>query len=117
MASRRGSTQDQSKRPLRPARTPEGRENQMVALAMDLAEKRLREGTATSQEIVHYLKLGTSREKLEQERLARENELLQAKVEAIASAARTEELYKNALQAMRSYSGQPPIDFGDENED
>lgn len=99
----------------RPATTPEGRENQLVSLAVDLAEKQLQEGTASAQVISHYLKLGTTREQLEQEKLARENKLLDAKVEQIASAKKVEELYTEALGAMRSYSGQPPVD-DDEDE-
>mgnify|MGYP000010234407 FL=1 len=86
-----------------PATTVEGRENQMIALAVDLAEKQLAEGTASSAVITHYLKLGTTRERLEKEKLAKENELLKAKTEALASTARVEELYKQALDAMRSY--------------
>lgn len=88
-----------------PSTTIEGRENQLIAAAVDLAEQQIRNGTATSQVIVHYLKLGTTRERLEQQRLRQENELLTAKVEALASQARVEELYKNALEAMRTYSG------------
>lgn len=93
-----------------PATTPEARENQLIALAVDLAEKQLIEGTATAQVQTHYLKLGSSREKLEQERLIRENELLQVKAEAIASAKKVEELYKSALDAMRLYTGQDPLE-------
>lgn len=89
----------------------------MVSLAVELAEKQLRDGTATSQVISHYLKLGSSRERLEQERLARENELLRAKAEAIASAQRVEELYTTALNAMRSYAGQDPMVGPDEYEE
>jgi hypothetical protein len=88
-----------------PATTEEGRENQLVSLAIDLAEKQLAEGTASSQVITHYLKLGSTRERLEQERLARENELLTSKVDMMASAKRVEELYAEALDAMRSYAG------------
>ena len=87
------------------ARSPEARENQMIALAVDLAEKQLIEGTASAQVITHYLKLGTLKEQLEREKLEKENELLQAKTQAIQSAQRVEELYANALKAMRSYSG------------
>lgn len=94
------------KRVRRPATTDENRENQMISLATDLAERQLAEGTASSQLITHYLKLGSSREKLEQERLRRENDLLGAKAEMLASAKRIEELYAAALDAMRSYSGQ-----------
>lgn len=88
----------------RPALTPESRENQLVALAVDLAEQQLREGTASSQVITHYLKLGTARERLEREKLEKENQLLIAKTEAIQSSKRIEELYMNALNAMRDYS-------------
>ena len=91
------------KRP--PGTTPEARENQMIALAVDLAEKQLREGTASAMVVTHYLKLGTTVSRLEREKLERENELLAAKSDAIASQGRVEELYRNALDAMRSYSG------------
>lgn len=90
----------------RPATTPESRENQMVSLAIGLAEKQLAEGTASSQVITHYLKLASSREQLEKEKLSRENELLKAKVENIHSSANVEALYKDALNAMKTYSGQ-----------
>lgn len=89
----------------RPATTEENRESQLVSLAIDLAERQLSEGSASSQVITHYLKLGSSREKLEQERLRRENDLLTSKVEMLASAKRVEELYSAALNAMRSYAG------------
>lgn len=92
-----------------PARSPDARENQLIAGAIDLAEKQIADGTASSQVITHYLKLGSSRERLEQERLARENQLLEAKAEAMASAKRVEELYETALNAMRSYAGQEPL--------
>ena len=108
VSQRRASKQS---RQGRPATTPEGRENQLVSYAIDLAEKQLREGTASSQVITHYLKLGSTRERLEQERLERENQLLQAKVEQLASMQRVEELYGAALNAMRSYAGQDPIEL------
>lgn len=97
------STQPKRRRP--PARTVEARENQLIQAAVDLAEKQLSEGTASAQVITHYLKLGTTRERLEKEKLINENELLRAKTEAIQSAKRIEDLYANALNAMRSYSG------------
>lgn len=97
--------------PLPPASTPAGRESQLVSLASDLAEKQLREGTASAQVISHYLKLGSSREALEQERLRHENELTSVKIAAMASAEKTEEMYRDALNAMRSYSGQEPLDI------
>lgn len=99
----------------RPATTVEGREGQLVSLAIDLAEKQLLDGTASSQVITHYLKLGTTRERLEQQRLVGENDLLKAKVEAIESGKRVEELYEEALQAMKSYSGQEVTPDHDED--
>ena len=99
-----------SNRPTRPALTPESRENQMIALAVDLAEKQLKEGTASSQVITHFLKLATTKAQLEKEKLASENKLLNAKTEAIESSKRIEELYTNAINAMKSYSGQGDSD-------
>jgi hypothetical protein len=92
-------------KPRRPATTPEGRENQLISLAADLAERQLVEGTASSQVITHFLKLASTREQLEQERLHRENLLLSAKVDQMASTKRIEELYETALNAMRQYAG------------
>lgn len=97
---------DKRKPRRQPAMTEEGRENQLVSLAIDLAEEQLSKGTASSQVITHYLKLGSTRERLEQERLHRENQLLDSKVEMMASAKRIEELYAEALNAMRNYAGQ-----------
>jgi len=88
-----------------PASTEEGRENQLISAAIDLAERQLLDGTASAQVITHYLKLGSSREQLEQERLRRENLLLESRVDAMNSAKKVEELYETALNAMRVYSG------------
>ena len=90
---------------MRPALTPEARENQLISLAVDLAEKQLQEGTASSQVITHYLKLGSTKEKIEKEILEKQKELISAKTEALQSAKRIEELYKDAIAAMREYSG------------
>ena len=106
MASRRRSSDETPVSRRKPATTPEGLENQMVVLAIGLAEKQLREGTASAQVISHYLKLGSTREKLEQDRLLAENELLKAKVESMQSSKATEQLYREALEAMRIYQGQ-----------
>lgn len=86
-----------------PARTPEGRENQMIALAEQLAEEQLRNGTASSQVITHYLKLGTTLAKLEKASLEEEIKLKKAKTDAIESGKQIEELYAEAIKAMRSY--------------
>ena len=92
-------------RRIRPALSPEARENQLISLAVDLAEQQLMAGTASAQVITHYLKLGSSKERLEREKLETENNLLRAKTEALQSAQRMEELYANAIAAMRNYSG------------
>ena len=88
-----------------PAITPEARENQLISLAVDLAEKQLREGTASSQVITHYLKLGTEREKREREKIFLDNELTKAKIEAIESSKHVEELMEQAIESMKRYSG------------
>jgi len=98
-------TQIQS-RGMRPALTPEARENQLVSRAMDLVEQRLMDGSASSQETTHFLKIGSRKETLEREKLEEENKLLRAKTENIKSQKRVEELYKEALDAMRNYAGQ-----------
>ena len=100
-----------------PATTPEIRENQLIAHAVDLAERQLLDGSATAQVITHYLKLGSTREKLEQARLGKENDLLDAKRDQIASAAKVEELYKTALDAMRSYAGHETLETSEEYND
>lgn len=90
----------------RAASTPEAREQQLIALAVDLAEKQLIEGTASSQVISHFLKLGSIRAQIEKELLEKQRDLAAAKAESIKSGARMEELYLNAVNAMKSYSGQ-----------
>lgn len=94
----------------RPALTPEGRENQLIAKAINLAEKQLDEGTASSQVITHFLKLGTENAKLEREKLRHENELLKAKTEMIESSKHAEELFEKALKAMSDYRGSDSSD-------
>lgn len=95
----------------RPALSPEARENQMIALAVDLAEQQLRDGTASSQVITHFLKLGSSKAELEKEKLKRENKVLEVKAKAIESSEEVKVLYENALKAMRNYAG-----YGDPDE-
>lgn len=86
-----------------PASSIEEREDQLIALAVDLAEKQLREGTASAQVITHYLKLGSTREKMEKEIMREQKKLLEAKTDALQSSQRIEELYNNAIAAMQSY--------------
>lgn len=90
----------------RPAISPEARENQMIALAVDLAEEQLRNGTASSQVITHYLKLGSTKEKIEKEILEKQKDLITAKTEALNSQRRMEEMYSDMLSALKEYSGQ-----------
>lgn len=110
MAKVRVNTSSTTHKPRRPALTPEARENQMISKAVDLAERQLDEGTASSQVITHYLKLATTREKLERERLEEENKLLRAKTKALEDQKEMKELYAEALRAMRTYSGQDDSD-------
>ena len=90
----------------KPALSPEARENQLIALAVDEAERQLREGTASAQVITHYLKLGTAKAKLELQILEEEKKLVQAKTEALASQKKIEELYAEAMEAFKEYSGE-----------
>ena len=99
-----------TKRKIPPARTKEGRENQLIALAFDVAEERMRDGTASSQLITHFLKLGSMREEKELEKLKYENELLKAKREALESDRRIEDLYRKAINSMRIYQGNTDSD-------
>lgn len=94
-----------AKRAPRPATTPEAKENQMISLAFDLVEQRLLDGTASSQETTHFLKLASAKARLEKEKLELENELIKAKTESLQSAKRIEELYADAINAMKRYSG------------
>lgn len=105
MAKAKQNIKVETKKRQRPASTPEARENQMIALAVDLAEQQLREGTASSQVITHFLKLGSTKNELEKEKIRKETELLNAKAMSFESAKKIEELYINALNAMKSYRG------------
>jgi len=110
MKKAKAVTSSESSRKMRPALTPEARENQMISLAMDLAEQQLRDGTASSQLITEFVKRGSTKARLEQEILEEQKELIEAKTKSLQSAQRIEELYANALDAMRNYSGQGSSD-------
>lgn len=90
--------------------SPDEEERQMIALAMKRAKERLENGTATSQEIIHFLRLGSSTIQAENEKLRKEIELLTAKTEALQSQKSSEELYSKALEAMRLYRGESDDD-------
>lgn len=104
------NSQEGSHRKRPPATTPEARENQLISLAYDEAERQIQEGKASAMVLTHFLKMGTSKHALETEKLKRENKLLEARAEAIESAKRVEELYSKALSAMREYQGMPEDD-------
>lgn len=117
MAKKKETPQKQPTKKIRPATTPEARENQLIALAVDLAEKQLLEGTASSQVITHYLKLGTQKEKLEREILESKKELMKAQTENLQAAKKMEELYANAIKAMQHYGGHDTEEEEDDYDD
>ena len=104
-------------RKIRPALTPEAREEQLISLATNLAEQQLIDGTASSQVITHYLKMGSTKERLERKIMEGQANMLSAKAEVLRSEKRVEELYADALKAMRKYSGQEEIIEDEEDED
>lgn len=106
MAKVSRSKEDKTSKPVRKAITPEGRENQLASLAFDLAEQQLRDGTASSQVITHFLKCVTTKAQLEKEKLRHETEMIRAKRESIEAEKRSDEMYEKALKAMRTYNGQ-----------
>ena len=106
MAKVKASSSCNSSREMRPALTPEAREGQLISLAVDLVEQRLRDGTASSQETVHFLKLATTKARIEREILEKQKELIVAKTESLQSQKRSEEMFAEAMKAFRSYSGQ-----------
>lgn len=115
--ARRKSDPVENKTSRPPATTPQDRENQIISAAYDLAHKQILAGTASSQVIVNFLKLGSSREKLEQEKIEMENKLLVTKRELMDAQKGVEELYSKALDAMRTYSGQAPEHSSEPDDD
>lgn len=95
-----------SERRFRPALNPDSRENQLISLAMDVAEQQMRDGTASPQLIAHFLKLGSSENRFKMRKLQREIDLLEAKKESLESSQRIEEMYAKAMDAMKSYRGE-----------
>lgn len=110
MAKARSESSSGSQQKIRPALSPEARENQMVSLAVDLAERQLADGTASSQVITHFLKIGSTKERIEKEILLENKKLIEAKTNQLKSAPIMEELYKEAINAMRVYGGQGDSD-------
>lgn len=108
MAAKRTETTTKRRRP--PAKTAAGRANQLKAMAYDLAAAKLEDGTASNQLIIQFLKVDPVREELELERLENENTLLKARVSALESVPRVEELYAEALEAMKGYRGESEDD-------
>lgn len=105
MAKGKSKTPDNSSVDIRPGLTPEAEENQCIAMAYRLVKQRLADGSASSQETTHFLKMGSIKARLENERLIEENKLLQAKTKALESAEDMKELYAEAIKAMASYQG------------
>lgn len=99
------SSTSEPKKKLRPALTPEARENQLISLAMDRAEQQLMDGTASSQVITHFLKLGTAKYQFETEKLKHDTELVKAKTESLESAKNMEALYEKAIKSLQVYRG------------
>ena len=117
MAKVKQASSSGESRKIRPALTPDGRENQLISLAMDLVEQRLIDGTASSQETTHFLKLGSSKAVLERDKLAEENKLLRAKTEQIQAQERSEELFAQAIKAFGVYSGNVSKDEMEEDDE
>lgn len=115
MAKVRQTNMTNSLNDRRPAITPESRENQMIALAMDLVEQRLRDGTASSQETTHFLKLATAESKLKVRMMEEQEKLTIAKTKEIESKKDNKELFENALKAMQRYQG--VVEVNDDEED
>lgn len=105
MPRKKVSVSSEPKKRMRPALTPEARENQLISLAVDLAEQQLRDGTASSQVITHYLKLGSTKERIEKEILEKQKMLIEAKTQSLQSQQRIDALYAEAIKAMRTYGG------------
>lgn len=99
------TTTNGNNKPMRPATNPEARENQLIALAVDLVEQRLLDGTASSQETTHFLKLGSTKNKLEMEKMRLENELTKAKTEQVESQKQSQKLFEEAIAAFKRYGG------------
>jgi hypothetical protein len=115
MAKVKAPVSSNQRREIRPALNPEARENQLISLAIDLVEQRLLDGTASSQETTHFLKLATNKAKLERERFELENELIRAKTQALKDQADMKVLYADAIAAMRRYSGHGgDVDYDDD---
>lgn len=111
MAKASTSATKSTQKARRPALSPEARENQMIALAIDLAEQQLIDGTASSQVITHFLKLGTTKAELEKEKLRIENKKTEAQIKSLQNGDEMKKIYEDALKAMRNYQG-----FGDPDE-
>ena len=114
MATGRKLSEETVLRDSPPATGLEAREDQLISLAVNQAEQMLKKGNAPTQIVVHYLKLATTKNQLEKEKLRKENILLEAKASAIESAARSEELYARAIAAMREYAGSVTHNYDDQ---
>jgi len=116
MAKVKTANSSKPSREIRPALTPEAREQQLISLAVDLVEKRLIEGTASSQETTHFLKLATTKARIEKDILEKQKELIEAKTENMRSQKRSEEMFEEAMKAFRGYSGHGGDEYEEWNE-
>lgn len=105
-----------AKQKLPPAKTPEARENQIIAAAWDLAEERILDGTASNALLVQCLRMGSTKERIEKELMSERIRNTKIKTEAIESEKRMDEIYAKALNAMRIYSGRSPYEDEDEED-
>lgn len=103
--AKKKETEPLKTRKRRPATTPESRENQLISLAYDLVEQKLLDGTASPSETVHFLRLGSTKERVEKEILERQKELITAKTESLQSSKKSEEFYERVIEAMKLYGG------------
>lgn len=109
-SNKKAAPNDRGKQKRSRSRTPKGKENYLISLAIEMVEEQLLNGTASSQVLTHFLKLATTKEKLENEKLRSDLRVAEAKIKAIQSADEIKELYNKALQAMNRYSGGEEID-------
>lgn len=99
------TAENSPRRPRRRAQTPEERENQLIALALDRVEERMQNRTATAQEYIQFIRMASSKARAEADKVALELELVKAKTENLRMQQKNEEMFSNAIKAFKRYSG------------